>query len=75
VAPPPPAGPPAPLRWNVFELESRVRAVAGQDPDRDEEWRYMLLHLRDHASADGTLPPSFDSLVRESFQELVPAGR
>jgi hypothetical protein len=35
----------------------------------------MLLHLRDHASADGTLPQSFDSLVRESFRELVPAGR
>ena len=52
-----------------------MRAVAGRDPLRDEEWRYMLLHLRDHASADGTLPPSFDSLIRESFQEIVPAGR
>ena len=35
----------------------------------------MLLHLRDHASADGTLPLSFDGLIRESFPELVAAGK
>jgi hypothetical protein len=88
-APPPPPPPPRPepepvppepapvrsgqTRWNVFELEKLAREVAGQDPNRDEEWRYVLLYLREYADADGSLPPSFDGFIRDSFSELVGA--
>jgi hypothetical protein len=34
----------------------------------------MLLYLREYAEADGTLPSTFDGLIRESFPELVGAG-
>jgi hypothetical protein len=86
--PPPPPPEPAPaappprlrpepvaeMRWNVFELESLAREVAGPNPDRDEEWRYVLLYLREYADADGTLPSSFDGFIRDSFRELVAAA-
>jgi hypothetical protein len=31
----------------------------------------LVLTLRDHARADGTLPLEFDELVRESFGALL----
>ena len=48
----------------------------GEDPLRDEERAYLLVYLREFAAADGALPVDFDSLVRESFGELVggPSG-
>jgi hypothetical protein len=61
-------------RWNVFDLERLARDVAGRDPQRDEEWRYTLLYLREFADADGSLPPSFDGFIRDSFSELVEAA-
>jgi hypothetical protein len=51
-----------------------VRETSSGDPVRDEEWNYLLVYLREFAAADGVLPIDFDSLVRESFGELV-AGR
>jgi hypothetical protein len=60
-----------PRRWNVWDLERLVRAREGLDAARDEEWVFMLMHLREFADADGDLPESFDVLVRESFGELL----
>jgi hypothetical protein len=78
-APPPPppvaeSRPPAPVtgptgtRWNVWTLE---RIAQEQTPDNDE-LGFLIVYLRDFAGADGLLPAGFDSLVRESFGELLP---
>ncbi len=64
----------APRAWNLWEIERLLRDSAGSDPAREEERNYLLMYLRDFASPDGILPLDFDSLVRESFGELV-AGR
>jgi hypothetical protein len=57
--------------WNVHTLE-RLVADRGDDfPDRVEEWRAYLFFLREHASSEGVLPPSFDALVDETFRELL----
>jgi len=37
----------------------------------DEERCYLLIYLRQFASADGMLPVRFDPLVREAFAELL----
>jgi hypothetical protein len=63
-----------PREWNLWELERLARARGGDDPVREEELGFLLVHLREFASPDGVLPLEFDSLVRESFGELV-AGR
>ena len=60
-----------PRAWNLWELERLVRASSSGDPLRDEERGYLLVYLREFAAADGVLPVDFDSLVRESFGELV----
>ena len=57
--------------WNVWELERLVREQP--DESRREEWAAMLVSLRDFARPDGSLPPEFDELVRESFGELLAA--
>jgi hypothetical protein len=82
-APPPPSPPPPPepepepepvvsgpaREWNLWELQRAVRDSA--DEAHQEEWSALLIHLREFANADGDLPIEFDSLVRESFGELV----
>jgi hypothetical protein len=77
-SPPPPveqprpqATPGAPRSWNLWELERAARDLAGSDAVADEERQYMLLYLRDFASADGKLPIDFDPLVREVFGEQL----
>ncbi|HVM16357.1 MAG TPA: hypothetical protein VM290_02090, partial [Gaiellaceae bacterium] len=67
--------PGAPREWNLWELERLARDRAGQDPVADEERSYLLMYLREFASPDGLLPPDFDALVRESFGDLLTAGR
>ncbi len=67
--------PPTPVQWNLFELQSRARAVAGRDPGRDEEWSFLFLYLRDFADSAGLLPLDFDSFVRESFPDLLGGPR
>jgi hypothetical protein len=57
--------------WNLWDLEQRAHQLAGEDPIRDEEWNALLVSLRDYARPDGTLPPEFDALVQESFEELI----
>ena len=61
----------APRAWNVWELEQLARAGVRQNPERSQEWAYLLVHLRQYATPDGALPREFDALVRESFGELL----
>jgi hypothetical protein len=74
-APQPPAasvaGEPPRGRWNVHQLESLVNERGREFPDRAEEWTSYLYSLRAYASADGSLPSSFDALIAETFGELV----
>jgi hypothetical protein len=58
-------------QWNIWDLESLARAGAQEHPERRDEWAFLFVHLRQFASADGVLPNDFDSLVRESFGELL----
>lgn len=69
-----PAAPATPQRWNLWELERLARAGAAGDPAAAEELGYLLVYLRDFATADGLLPEEFDGLVRESFGDLVGAA-
>jgi hypothetical protein len=75
--PPQPAPEPAPPavegqgRWNVLALDRLVEQRGSAFPNRVEEWRSYLYSLRAYAGADGSLPASFDSLVEETFSELV----
>ena len=57
--------------WNVVALERLVDKRGSEFPDRVEEWQAYLFFLREHASMEGTLPPSFDALVDEAFHELL----
>lgn len=69
---PPPPAPAAPRGgpWNVWELERVLR----ESGEQDEEKTFLLHYLREYAGADGTLPPEFDDLVRESFGSLLGAA-
>jgi len=74
---PEPAQPVAPAArtvrdaWNLNELERLVAARTDAPRERLEDWRTYLFFLRDHVRPDGTLPPSFDTLVEEVFGDLV----
>ncbi|MDX6423843.1 MAG: hypothetical protein QOI67_1314 [Gaiellaceae bacterium] len=57
--------------WNVVALERLVAERGSEFPERVEEWKAYLFFLREHASLEGALPPSFDALVDESFHELL----
>ena len=74
VRPPAPATPPAPApqpvaagRRTLADLERFVDAQKDASAERQEEWRTYLFLLREHADADGALPPTFDSLVDDVF--------
>jgi hypothetical protein len=62
---------PAERAWNLWELERLARAGTGTSAVLDEERCYLLIYLRQFASADGMLPVQFDPLVREAFAELL----
>jgi capsular polysaccharide biosynthesis protein len=75
---PQPASPPAPVAaaagdgaYNLTTLERLVQDRGGAHPDRAEEWDSYLYFLRDYAAADGSIPPSFDALVEETFRPLL----
>jgi hypothetical protein len=57
--------------WNLWDLERLSRESAGHDAVRDEERTFLLMYLREFAGPDGILPDDFDSLVRDSFGDLV----
>jgi hypothetical protein len=65
--------PPPPREWNLWELERRAREPGGY-AIRDAEWAALFIHLREFATAEGTLPKEFDELVRQSFAELIQAA-
>ena len=60
-----------PRQWNLWDLERLVRAEAREHPERRDEWAFLFVHLRQFANADGVLPTEFDSLVRESFGDVL----
>jgi hypothetical protein len=60
-----------PREWNLWDLERIVREEGADQPERRDEWSYLFFHLRQFASADGSLPAEFDGLVRESFGGLL----
>ena len=64
---------PAPKEWNLWDLERKAREPGGY-AIRDAEWAALFVHLREFASAEGTLPKEFDELVRQSFGELIQAA-
>jgi hypothetical protein len=57
--------------WDVWELEKLLGESSDQDPHRRAEQRQILFHLRDHIGFDGKIPPQFDDLVREVFDDLL----
>lgn len=60
-----------PRSWNLWDLERIAREGVRAEPERRDEWAYLFLHLRQFATADGSLPAEFDGLVRESFGGLL----
>lgn len=60
-----------PRQWNLWDLERLTRERAGGDVAKDEERQFLLMYLREFADPSGVLPVDFDSLVRDSFGELV----
>ena len=60
--------------WTLHALETLVdaRTQAGASAAQREEWSTYLYLLREHAAADGTLPASFDGLVKDVFGPLPP---
>jgi transcriptional regulator with XRE-family HTH domain len=56
---------------NLDALEHTLDERAGDFPDRVDEWRAYIVFLREFAHADGELPSTFNTLVREVFGELV----
>jgi len=56
-----------PVQWNIWNLERVAREQAGDN----DELGFIVTYLRDYANPDGLLPTNFDSLVRESFGDLL----
>lgn len=61
---------PAAGAFDLTHIQQLVDRRRDEFPDRVEEWRYYLLFLREHADLDGHLPPAFDALVADVFDEL-----
>ena len=55
-----------PVCWNVWALDSLAR----EHPE-SEHLRFLIVWLRQFADSAGQLPADFDSLVRESFGDLI----
>jgi hypothetical protein len=61
----------APRQWNLWDLERIAREQAKEHPERRDELAFLFVHLRQFASADGSLPAEFDPLVRETFGGML----
>jgi capsular polysaccharide biosynthesis protein len=59
-------------RWTLQALEAltRERSAARTSSEQQDEWSTYLFFLREHADADGALPPAFDQLVNDVFGPL-----
>ena len=53
--------------WNLWELHR----MASEQGETRGELGILLVLLRQFANADGSLPKSFDPLVREAFGDLL----
>jgi transcriptional regulator with XRE-family HTH domain len=62
---------PAAEGFNLDALEHALDERAADFPERADEWRAYMVFLRDFVHPDGNLPPTFNSLVREVFRELL----
>jgi hypothetical protein len=60
--------------WKIETLEHLTTANADAFPERADEWRYTLQYLRLEARGDGVLPRRFNSVVEETFGELLTAA-
>jgi transcriptional regulator with XRE-family HTH domain len=56
---------------NLDALEHTLDERAGDFPEQEQEWRAYIVFLREFVHADGELPPTFNTLVREVFHELL----
>ena len=63
-----------PREWNIWQLERITKHQAGDDVARDEERTFLLMYLREFANPDGVLPADFDSVVRETFGDVLDAA-
>jgi len=71
---PAPHGLPAPTdayHWNLDTLYRLAQEHADAFPHLVDEWKYTLFYLRNETRSDGALPHKFDSLVEETFGELL----
>ena len=59
--------------WKIETLARLVEQNAAAYPERSDEWRFTLFYLRSEAEIDGTLPKRFDSIVADSFGDLLAA--
>ena len=66
----PMAVPPGPWTLPALEALTRTRSSAGASAEQQQEWSAYLFFLREHADADGSLPPAFDQLVNDVFGPL-----
>jgi uncharacterized protein (DUF3084 family) len=56
---------------NLDALERTLDERAEEFPDRVDEWRAYIVFLREFVHADGDLPSTFNTLVREVFRQLL----
>jgi transcriptional regulator with XRE-family HTH domain len=56
---------------NLDALEHTLDERAGDFPEQEQEWRAYIVFLREFVHSDGELPPTFNTLVREVFRELL----
>jgi hypothetical protein len=68
---PEPTEPIHPGAWTLDELQRMVDAETRATPEQLEEWRTYLFLLREHATHDGVLPRSLDSLVGDVFAGIL----
>ena len=61
----------APAGINLDALEHTLDERAGDFPEQEHEWRAYIAFLREFVHSDGELPPTFNTLVREVFRELL----
>jgi transcriptional regulator with XRE-family HTH domain len=62
---------PAERGFNLDALEHTLDERAGEFPERADEWRAYTVFLREFVQADGELPGTFNTLVREVFRDLL----
>jgi transcriptional regulator with XRE-family HTH domain len=57
--------------FNLDALEHTLDERAAEFPEQADEWRAYVVFLREFVHADGELPATFNTLVREVFRDLL----